>query len=678
MTTALDSIRRQLLTGKECAFLNYAGTAPLPATSAERMHRIVEQARQPSSEHWRDWVGTIERARRSVALAIGAEDDEITFTTNTSTGLSLIAAAVRWRPGDRVLYPADDFPSNRYAWENLAGRYGVKPEAVVIPRGRTLADTLLGRRLDGVRLVALSAVSYRDGGRPDIEAIAAACRAQGALLAIDGAQAVGAVTVDVRAWKCDFLACGGHKWLLGPTGSGFLYLARERIEELHVPVVGWASSRYPGEHGRTLTFCPGARRFEAGLPDPAAITALGHSVDLLAGAGWEVVHGAVAENARRLRHGLRDLGYAVLGEETAEPSGIVTLAFGDPEEASRLGGLLRERRVEVTVRGSELRLAAHGVTRVEEVDALFEALPVRPRRTAATPPAPRSRTARAKATETARRPWRLALVTGASRGLGAALAGGLARRGCGLLLVGRDATALDETASLLRRREGVTVEWRACDLADGPSLDALLAEWQGRPVDVLVNNAALAEPGPCIGDDDHLERTMQANFAAAAALTRAFVPDMLRRRGGAVLNVIAAGARCALPQLGAYAASKAALWAWTEALRRELAGTAVGVTLLVPPHMDSSLQRHLGRLLVGHLKATPPASSASPGLVAEAALTALAAGRAESVPGRTRGLLALNAVAPGFVDAYLRRQWRFDRSADVASASRKTTPTGVH
>ena len=78
-----------------------------------------------------------------------------------------VAAAVRWRPGDRVLYPADEFPSNRYVWENLAER-GVEPEAIELSPERTLLEALDSRDWDRVRLVALSAVSYHDGRIHDV------------------------------------------------------------------------------------------------------------------------------------------------------------------------------------------------------------------------------------------------------------------------------------------------------------------------------------------------------------------------------------------------------------------------------------------------------------------------------------------------------------------------------
>src|SRR5262249_36454621 len=157
-----NDLRRELACADELSFLNYAATAPLLRSSAEVMVRLSREATRPMGEHFESWLAQVESARRSVAETIGARADEVTFTTNTSAALSLVAGAVRWREGDRVLYPADEFPSNRFVWDNLR-ELGVKAEAVPPEAGRSFAARLAARDLARVRLVAVSHVSYRDG-----------------------------------------------------------------------------------------------------------------------------------------------------------------------------------------------------------------------------------------------------------------------------------------------------------------------------------------------------------------------------------------------------------------------------------------------------------------------------------------------------------------------------------
>src|SRR5206468_1605711 len=205
------------------------------------------------------------------------------------------------------------------------------------------------RELAGVRAVALSAVSYRDGRRLDVEEVCRLCRARGILTVIDAIQAVGAIEVDARDWGCDFLACGGQKWLLGPVGSGFLYVARERLAELHVPTVGWASSRHAGDHEvAALEWADGAARFEGGLPDVAAIAGLAASLEALVAAGWPDVFTAVAARRAWLVEELGERGLECIDDgPPGARAGIVTLAV--PEEAtSALADALERRKVVVT------------------------------------------------------------------------------------------------------------------------------------------------------------------------------------------------------------------------------------------------------------------------------------------------------------------------------------------
>ena len=172
-------------------FLNYAATAPMLKTSADAMHAVVCQGLEPLAGHFDAWLGLLESGRRAVADLVHASPEEIAFTTNTSTALSLVAAAVRWQPGDRILYPADEFPSNRFVWDNLAD-LGVSAEAVEPDPNMAFADQLATMDLSSVRLVALSAVSYHDGRCLDVVRVTQVCHAHGILVAVDGIQAVGA------------------------------------------------------------------------------------------------------------------------------------------------------------------------------------------------------------------------------------------------------------------------------------------------------------------------------------------------------------------------------------------------------------------------------------------------------------------------------------------------------
>ncbi|WP_068155844.1 mycolate reductase [Rhodococcus phenolicus] len=176
-----------------------------------------------------------------------------------------------------------------------------------------------------------------------------------------------------------------------------------------------------------------------------------------------------------------------------------------------------------------------------------------------------------------------AVVTGASSGIGEALATELAARGHSLILVARRGEVMEELATTLRAAHGVTVEVRACDLSDRDARAKLVEELADRHVSILCNNAGIATFGPVSDLDPSYERAqVELNAVAVHDLTLAVLPQMLERRSGAILNVGSAAGNMPIPNNATYAASKAFVNTFSESLRGELKGTGVNVTLLAP------------------------------------------------------------------------------------------------
>ena len=176
-----------------------------------------------------------------------------------------------------------------------------------------------------------------------------------------------------------------------------------------------------------------------------------------------------------------------------------------------------------------------------------------------------------------------AVVTGASSGIGMALATELARRGHSLIVVARREEVLEAVKVRLEAEFGVTVEVRACDLSDPAARQPLLDELAGREISILCNNAGIATFGPVASLDPEYEKSqVQVNSVACHDLVLAVLPGMVERRSGAILNVGSAAGNMPIPNNATYAASKAFLNTFSESLRGELKGSGVNVTLLAP------------------------------------------------------------------------------------------------
>ncbi|MFI7168381.1 mycolate reductase [Rhodococcoides fascians] len=176
-----------------------------------------------------------------------------------------------------------------------------------------------------------------------------------------------------------------------------------------------------------------------------------------------------------------------------------------------------------------------------------------------------------------------AVVTGASSGIGEALATELATRGHSLIVVARRGELLEALAAKLTAEHGVTVEVRASDLSNREQRQELVTELSEREISILCNNAGIATFGPVTGLDPAYERDqVELNAVAVHDLTLAVMPGMIGRGAGGILITGSAAGNMAIPNNATYAATKAFVNTFSESLRGELAGTGVNVTLLAP------------------------------------------------------------------------------------------------
>jgi len=176
-----------------------------------------------------------------------------------------------------------------------------------------------------------------------------------------------------------------------------------------------------------------------------------------------------------------------------------------------------------------------------------------------------------------------ALVTGASAGLGAEFAKLCAAGGYDVVLVARNETRLAELAASLARTHGVKARPLVADLANPAAPSEIFAQMRENPVDLLINNAGFGVRGAFTETDWARESDlMQVNMVSLAHLTKLFLPEMVRRRSGRILNVASTAAFVPGPFMALYYASKAFVLSFSEALSDEVEGTGVSVTVLSP------------------------------------------------------------------------------------------------
>ncbi|MFZ5817847.1 MAG: aminotransferase class V-fold PLP-dependent enzyme, partial [Bacillota bacterium] len=311
-------------------YLNHASETPVPTPVRQRIEEYMDVAAGDPDAAFID----LQPLKERLARLLGGSPAEYAVMPNTSTAINAVALGLDWRPGDNVVVPAQEFPANLYPWLNLRER-GVEVRIVPLERNLRVDPARVAERVDGrTRVLAVSAVEYLSGFRNDLPRLSEMARARGALFVVDGIQAAGAMPLDVEADGIDVLAAGGYKWLIGPIGTGFLYIRRSVWERVRPVLPGAFSSIQGAEDPDGLfTFRPDAGRYESGCMPFSLLHGWTAGLDMLLEAGIDNVSAQIRLLTDRLIAGLQVRGIAIASPvgRKSERSGILSFTLGSPE-----------------------------------------------------------------------------------------------------------------------------------------------------------------------------------------------------------------------------------------------------------------------------------------------------------------------------------------------------------
>jgi selenocysteine lyase/cysteine desulfurase len=355
------------------AFFDHAAVAPISAPAVRALDAYARSIAENGIAVVKDWLNRVKEVRRLTARLINAPyPDDVFFVPNTTHGIGVIAEGFPWRPGDNVVLPADEYPSNQYPWMNLRDR-GVEVRPVQARGPRVCVDDLRGAMDGRTRVLAVSAVEFATGYRNDLDTLGAMCRENGVFFFVDAIQAIGALSVDVQKTPIDALSADGHKWMLGPEGAGIGYVRRECVERLHPVGVGANSVAHPYAFTTIdFTLKPHAGRWEGGAYNVPGITALGASLELLLTAGIDAIERRVIELTDHLCDRATAAGLEVFSSRAdGEKSGIVSLTVpgvpaGEVMKRCRAAGII------VNNRADRVRVSPHAYNTPDEIDRFID------------------------------------------------------------------------------------------------------------------------------------------------------------------------------------------------------------------------------------------------------------------------------------------------------------------
>jgi selenocysteine lyase/cysteine desulfurase len=362
---------------ESCAYFDHAAVAPISTPARLAMSEYLQQVENQGDIEWREWAKGVEIGRKRAAQLIDCTPDEIAFIPNTTYGINVIANGVPWQPGDNLVVPDNEFPSNLLPWKLLVRR-GV--EVRIVPtNGQLDIDRLLEFVDSRTRIVTASWVHYATGYRLDLAELCARVQARGAKLFVDAIQGLGAFPLSIRDVPIDFLAADGHKWMLGPEGAGILFVRKGHLDWLEPIMMGWGSVSQAHDFSPEQSeLKKQASRYEGGSANMVGVLGFAASIGVLLEAGCHRASSGMADTilqtSGRLEDGLKAMGAHVFRHSNIDrQSGILSFELPNQDSHQVRQRLLNEKIV-ISVRHGRLRAAVHAYNIDDEVSRMLSTL----------------------------------------------------------------------------------------------------------------------------------------------------------------------------------------------------------------------------------------------------------------------------------------------------------------
>lgn len=346
----VEAIRQQIPVTRNCIYMNTGWSGPKPTPVAQAIASTLEadvelgSATLDALERHRPIVAQL---RESLARLLHCAPEELALTHNTTHGLQIVVNGIRWRPGDVAVTCSLEHAAVTNALQMAQRRSRIRVRTVEIQPQDPL-DLILAKFdqaiTPGTRLLFLSHIEYSCGLRLPAKELVELAHQRGALVLFDGAQTGGQLSLDLPALGADAYAIPGQKWLLGPDGTGVLYLRRELIPQLRPilrdPPAEEGVAEFALRNGST-------NKFRDGTHSPALQAGQAAAVAFHLSAGPEAVERRSRLLGQRLREGLaRQPGVTVLSPwEEPLTCGLITFAIHGREPAAASEELWRRYRI---------------------------------------------------------------------------------------------------------------------------------------------------------------------------------------------------------------------------------------------------------------------------------------------------------------------------------------------
>ncbi len=375
----LPSQRELFEIPRQICYLNSASYSPLPLRTLEAGRAAVGRKAAPWTLPASFANEQHERARAAAARLINADPADVALIPSISYGVATAAKLVTIARGARVIVLENDHSSPVLEWQTRADAQGFAVETVRQPDNGDWTSAVLAvieRSGAPVGLASISSVHWSDGGMLDLDRIAAALRRQRAVFLVDATQSAGVLPMDVGHLDPDFVLFPTYKWLLGPYGRAFAYIAKRHQDGVPLEQTSAGRRNVRAENDvyfSDLGYVGDARRFDMGERD--------HFISMeMASIGMEMMNewGAAAVARRlamltdRIADGVHGLGVSMPARDVRAPH-ILSLGFKGGMPAALIGGLAADG-IHVAARLGRMRISPHVYNDEADADRFVAAL----------------------------------------------------------------------------------------------------------------------------------------------------------------------------------------------------------------------------------------------------------------------------------------------------------------
>jgi selenocysteine lyase/cysteine desulfurase len=365
---------------REVGYFNAAGWSPLPLAVQEAGRAGVARKGRPWLIDQAFAADQHERARSAAARLIHADPRDVALISSIAYGVATAAKGLVVPAGSRVLVLQDDHSSPVLEWMTRASDGGFTVEVVGRPGNGDWTEAVVAaverRGAAPVTLASISSVHWSDGGIIDLDRVGAALRAQGAALLVDATHGAGVLAMDVRTLDPDFVIFPTYKWLLGPYGRAFLYVAKRHQDKVPLEQTSYGRRSVRAEQSTYLadtTYVPDARRFDMGERDHfISMEMASIGMEMVADWGAPAIVQRLTMLTERIAHAVRGIGVHVPEPHLRAPH-ILSLAFKGGMPAGLVEGLASEG-VYVAPRLGRMRVSPHVYNDEADADRFVEVL----------------------------------------------------------------------------------------------------------------------------------------------------------------------------------------------------------------------------------------------------------------------------------------------------------------